>query len=74
MGLSRRALGKVAQARGEFTEAEHRLGEALRTFQAIQSRFDVGRTHLALAELARAQGQPARVAEHLAEAALGPDW
>jgi hypothetical protein len=30
--------------------AERRLGEALRTSEAIGSRFDAGRTHLALAD------------------------
>jgi len=56
MAYAQRVLGQVAQASGALTEAHTRLGEALETFTAIQSRFDVGCTYLALAELAHAQG------------------
>ena len=39
-----------------MSDATIHLSEALDTFAAIQARFYVGRTHLALAELAHAQG------------------
>jgi len=57
-------LGQVAQASGALTEAHTRLGEALETFTAIQSRFETGRTHLALAELAHAQGNREAATAH----------
>jgi hypothetical protein len=68
VGLSQRALGRVARAAGDLAEAERWLTEALETFEAVRSCFDVGRTHLDLADLARAQRQPAHVTSHLAEA------
>jgi len=68
VGLSQRALGNVARARGDLADAERCLTEALETFEAVQSRFDAGRTHLDLADLARAQRQSVRVTAHLAEA------
>jgi tetratricopeptide (TPR) repeat protein len=68
VGLSQRALGNVAQARGDLADAAHWLTEALETFEAVRSRFDAGRTHLDLADLARAQAQRAAVASHLAAA------
>jgi class 3 adenylate cyclase/tetratricopeptide (TPR) repeat protein len=68
VGLSQRALGRVARAAGDLAEAERWLTEALETFEAVRSCFDVGRTHLDLADLARAQRQPAHVTSHIAEA------
>ncbi len=55
VGLAQRALGMIARVRGDLTEAERWLHEALQTFEAIQSRLDAGRTQLALAELAGAR-------------------
>jgi hypothetical protein len=40
------------------------LQEALATFASIQSRLEVGRTHLALAALAYAQDHPEATAAH----------
>jgi class 3 adenylate cyclase/transcriptional regulator with XRE-family HTH domain/tetratricopeptide (TPR) repeat protein len=68
VGLSQRAMGRVERARGNLAEAERWLTEALKTFEAIHSRFDAGRTHLDLADLAHAQGQPQRADAHVAEA------
>lgn len=63
-GLAQRALGRVALAVGEHPEAEIRLGEALESFRAIQAPFEVGRTLLDVALVARS-GEAAR---HLGEA------
>jgi len=68
VGLSQRAAGKVERTRGNLVEAERWLTEALITFEAIQSRFDAGRTHLDLAVLEHARGQPVPISVHLAEA------
>ena len=63
-GLAQRALGRVAFAAGEHSEAEIRLGEALESFRAIQAPFEVGRTLLALALVAHS----VQAARHLGEA------
>jgi class 3 adenylate cyclase/transcriptional regulator with XRE-family HTH domain/tetratricopeptide (TPR) repeat protein len=68
VGLSQRAMGRVERASGNLADSERWLTDALKTFETVQSRFDVGRTYLDLADLARAQRQPVRVAAHLAEA------
>jgi tetratricopeptide (TPR) repeat protein len=65
---AQRTLGRIAQATGALAEAEHHLNEALTTFTAMQARFEVGRTHLALAELAQRQGHREAVTLHLTAA------
>jgi DNA-binding NtrC family response regulator/tetratricopeptide (TPR) repeat protein len=68
MAWAQRALGRIAQASGACSEAEAHLQEALRTFTAMQARFEVGRTHLVLAELRHMQGDRAALAQHLIDA------
>ena len=65
---AQRALGRMAQADGDLAAAEQCLKEALSTFAAMQARFEVGRTHLALAELALAQDYREAVTLHLSAA------
>lgn len=48
-------------------EAETHLHDALATFFSMQARFEMGRTHLALAELADVQDNRERVAIRLTE-------
>lgn len=67
-GLARRALGRIAGARGDLAGAGAHLDEALRTFVAIKARGELAQTHLALAEVARAGGDRERVATHFREA------
>jgi class 3 adenylate cyclase/tetratricopeptide (TPR) repeat protein len=68
-GLAQRALGRIAQAGGEYGEAASRLAEALETFAALQVPFEVGRTHLDLAALALARADK-ETAGREAQAAL----
>jgi DNA-binding SARP family transcriptional activator len=65
---ARRILGRVAQARGELAEAETHLLAALDGFTAIEARVEIGRTHLALAQLVHDQARPGAVVDHLAAA------
>jgi tetratricopeptide (TPR) repeat protein len=65
---AQRALGRIAQAKGDHAEAAIQLGEALRIFASIEARYDIGRTHLDLAQLAHAQEQQAEAATHLKKA------
>ena len=51
-----------------LAEAVHHLTEALQTFTAIQARFELGRTHVALAALARIQGGQQTTVTHLTKA------
>lgn len=68
VGDAQRVLGRIAMATGAVSEAAMYLQEALQTFGAIPARFEVGRTHLALAELAHAQGNREALGAHLDEA------
>jgi hypothetical protein len=56
------------QAGGALSEAERHLKDALGTFESVQARYDVGRTHLDLAALAHAQGDRKAAAAHRDEA------
>ena len=55
-GRRPRALGRIALATGDLVQAEAELAEALARFDAVGARFEVGVTHLALAELAHRRG------------------
>jgi len=61
-------LGRIAQARGDLSEAETRLDEALRAFDSMENRYFVARAYLDLAKLAHAKGDRAAGAAHLGEA------
>jgi tetratricopeptide (TPR) repeat protein len=63
-----RTLGLVDQAEGALAAARSHLDEALRTFVAVEARFEAGRTHLHLAALAHEQGDPEAARTHLADA------
>jgi tetratricopeptide (TPR) repeat protein len=68
VGVAQRILGKALQARSLYAEAETYLKDALQTFTAMSARFEVGRTHLALAELAHQQGDQSATTLHLTSA------
>jgi len=65
---AQRALGRLIQADGDLAVAAHWLKTALGTFASMQARFEVGRTYLALAELAQRQDDRAEVILHLSAA------
>ena len=65
---AQRTLGRIAQAAGALEETEARLTEALTTFTAMQAHFEVGRTHLSLAELAQRRGHRDVIVLHLTAA------
>jgi tetratricopeptide (TPR) repeat protein len=67
-GLAQRLLGRLASAAGAHDEAADALHEAMRLFTAIEARYEIARTHLDLAPVARARGNPERATRHLAEA------
>ncbi len=64
VGLAQRALGHIARAEADIGEGRRWLSEALATFEKTGSRFDVARTHLALAGLSAEQGDEPSAAAH----------
>ena len=68
VGLVRRLLGRVAVAEGALTEAEGLLRQARDVFVSIEASHEVGRTELALAELAHAQENPEACRAHAVQA------
>ena len=67
IGWAARTLGHIAHARGALGDAQDHLHEALRAFEGAEAEYEIARTHLDLAELARARGDASAPA-HLAEA------
>lgn len=67
-GWAQRALGRVAVARRSPEEGWTRFTDALHTFASVEARFEEARTHMALAQLERAQGDGAAADRHRAEA------
>ena len=68
VGLVRRLLGRVAVAEGALTDAAALLAQARDVFVSIDAPHEVGRTELALAELARAQKDAEACRAHAAHA------
>jgi tetratricopeptide (TPR) repeat protein len=68
VGVARRALGRIAAARGDLSEAANHLDQGLRTFASIQARYDLARTHLDLGVVGDAQGYRDAAVAHLGEA------
>jgi len=65
VGYGQRVLGQIALAGGAIDEAESQLTEARQTFESIGAEFEVGRVHLAPADLAGRRGDRERVRTHL---------
>ena len=68
IGLAQRTLGRIAHANSNLAEAEMHLQDALATFDAIQARYDLARTHLDLASLTYTQGNQDTTTTHLSTA------
>jgi tetratricopeptide (TPR) repeat protein len=68
LGVALRALGRVALASGDTAGSQIHLKAALRTFADIDARREIGCTHLRLAEVAHARGDPEEAAAHLRDA------
>jgi tetratricopeptide (TPR) repeat protein len=68
LGWAQRAWGRIAQATGALAVAGQHLADALATFAALPSRFELGRTHLALAVVAQAEHQRDAAVSQVTEA------
>jgi hypothetical protein len=67
-GLARRAMGRIARARGALNDAERLLGEALEIFSEIEAEFEAGRTRLDLVAIASDLGDVAHARGHVGAA------
>ena len=67
--IARRALGIAHLSSGEHVEAEAQLNAALEVFHGLETRWQIGRTLVALAEAAHARGDAARARQAYQEAA-----
>jgi tetratricopeptide (TPR) repeat protein len=68
LGLSQRALGRLALAEGRLDEALTSLAEALESFDRMPAPYDAARTRLDLARTAHARSDVAGARHHLAAA------
>ncbi|MDX1486918.1 MAG: adenylate/guanylate cyclase domain-containing protein [Acidiferrobacterales bacterium] len=68
IGWCHHLLGRVAQARGDLTEAGRHLDEAVQIFQLVGAKFELARTYLAQAEMSNTRKDPERVRRSLGEA------
>jgi tetratricopeptide (TPR) repeat protein len=67
VGWSRRVLGRIAQRRGDRSQAQRHLEDALECFRSSEAPLEVGRTLLALAEVTLSTETPSAAA-HLRKA------
>jgi tetratricopeptide (TPR) repeat protein len=68
VGEAQRTLGRIAHTSANLVVAAAHLQEALDTFSAIHSQFELARTHLDLAALACDQGNQDSATTHLSTA------
>ena len=68
VGLAGRTLARIARSGGQLDEAARLAAEALETFRGIEARYEEARTHLELAAIAAARGEPTAARTHLADA------
>jgi hypothetical protein len=66
--VASRALGVAHRLAHEYPHAQTRLEQALEGFEALETRWQAGRTLVELAELARAQSDTARARSYLSDA------
>jgi tetratricopeptide (TPR) repeat protein len=67
-GIAHRALGVAARLHGDHADAETHLGRALDLFQALDARWQAGRTLVELGELALARGESGTAQEYYQQA------
>ena len=66
--VAHRTWGVAHRLAGEYAEAHARLNQALGLFTGLGTRWQMGRTHFELAELAQAQNDPAEAQAQFAHA------
>ena len=66
--IAHRAWGAAHALAGEYAEAEARLDQALALFGSLGTTWQIGRTRVELAELARARSDAASARRHFSRA------
>lgn len=64
LAIAHRAWGVLFRLEGDFEDAEARLEQAVALFSGLDTRWQLGRTHIELAELAADRSDKARAEEH----------
>ncbi len=68
-GRSRRLMGQLYIARGNYTQAESVLGRSLKTFSALKDQYELAQTYLPLAQAVSHTHSPERGTWYLSQAA-----
>jgi len=68
LAIAHRAWGVAHRLANELDEAETRLHKALASFEELETRWQIGRTLVELAELALARSNPSRARDHYLKA------
>ena len=68
LAAAHRAWGVLHRLEGQYDQAEARLLEAVALFEALDTRWQLGRTLFELGELAAERSQPAKAKQHFARA------
>jgi hypothetical protein len=68
IGWSWQVLGRMARVQGEMVEAARSFTEALSIFRAIGAQFELARTHLELATVAKTTGDAEALRSSLLQA------
>jgi tetratricopeptide (TPR) repeat protein len=68
LAVAHRACGIAHRLSGEYAQAERRLAQALVIFEALETRWQIGRTLVEIAELALVQSDQASARTHFARA------
>jgi tetratricopeptide (TPR) repeat protein len=67
-GSAQRALGVLHRLTGDYVQAEHNLLQALRIFEVLETKWQLGRTLVELAELATARTDYAQARDYYVRA------
>ena len=68
LATAHRAWGVAHRLGGEFKQAEARLEQAIPLFRGLDTRWQLGRTHLELGHLAAEQSRTAAAKQHYSQA------
>jgi len=68
LAAANRAWGVLHRLEGQYELAEARLLEAVAMFEGLDTRWQLGRTHVEMGELAAERSQPAEAKQHYATA------
>ena len=68
LAIAHRSWGVAHTLAGEYSDAEKRLNQAMKTFRSLKTRWQIGRTLYELGELSLAQGDVKKARDHFTRA------